>query len=86
MRLKKYRILVTSITIIDLIFVELIRLYIHTELVESITNPTASSRSDNRHETSDNLGFNDAIDDRREYRIILFILRYASLFPFSSPL
>ena len=34
----------------------------------------ASSWSGDRHEISNDLGFNDVIDDRREYRIMLSIL------------
>ena len=60
-------------TIVDLIFVGLIGLYIYAELVESVTNPT-SSRSGDRYEISDNLEFNDVIEDRREYRITSSIL------------
>ena len=74
MRLKKSRISIASITIIGLIFVRLIRLHIYIELVESITNSIASSRSEDRHETNDDLEFNDIIGDRREYRITLSIL------------
>ena len=64
----------TFITIVGLIFVGLVGLYIYAELVEFITNSTASSRSGDRHEISNGLGFSDAIGDRREYGIILSIL------------
>ena len=49
-------------------------LYIYRELAGSIADPTASSRSGDRHETSGSLGFGDVIGDRREYRIMLSIL------------
>ena len=62
------------ITIIDLTFVGLVGLHIYEELAEFITNPTAFSRSGDRYETRDNLGFNDVIDDKRECEIILSIL------------
>ena len=66
--------LVTFITIIDSTFVELIRLHIYTKLAESITNSTATSRSEDRYEISNSLEFNDVIEDRREYKITLSIL------------
>ena len=75
-----------SIAIARLISVGLIGLYIYTEPAGSTTNPTASSRSRERYETSSGLGFSEVIGDRREYRIILSILRYTPLSPFSSPL
>ena len=74
MRLKKSRISITFITIIDLIFVELIKLHIYIKLVESIINSITSFRSEDRHEISNDLEFDDVIDDRREYKITLFIL------------
>ena len=74
MRLEKPRISVTFIAIIDLIFVKLIRLHIYAELVESITNSTASFRSGDRYEISNTLEFDDVIGDWREYRITLSVL------------
>ena len=53
--------------------VGLIRLHIHAELAGSIINPTSSRRGD-RYETSSGLGFGDAIEDRREYRITSSVL------------
>ena len=64
----------TFIIVIDLIFVELVRLYIYTKLAESITDSTASFRSRDRYEISGNLEFNNVIGYRREYEMILSIL------------
>ena len=64
--------------------VGLVGLHIHGELAGSATDPTASSRSADRHGTSDDSGFGDAIDDRREYGIMLSVLQLAPLPPFSS--
>ena len=49
-------------------------LHIHGEPAGSIADPTASSRSGDRHETSGGLGFGDAIGDRREYGMMLSVL------------
>lgn len=65
MRLKKSRISIRFIAIIDLIFVELVELYIYKKLVEFIINSITSSRSEDYYETNNNLEFDDAIDDRR---------------------
>lgn len=86
MRLKKRRILVASIVITGSISVGLIKLHIYTELAGSVINPTASSRSEDHGEISDSLEFGDVIDDRREYRMMLSILRYTPLSSLSSPL
>ena len=58
--------------VIRLSSVEIVRLYIYKELAGSASNSIASSWSRDRY--SNNLGFNDVISDRREYRIILSIL------------
>ena len=66
--------------------VGLVGLHIHAEPAVSVTNPTAASRSGDRHETNGSSGFGDAIGDRREYGMMLSVLRYVPLPPFSSPL
>ena len=86
MRLKKRRILVASIVITGSISVGLIKLHIYAESAGSVINPTASSRSGDRGEISDSSEFGDVIDDRREYRMVLSILRYTPLSSLSSPL
>ena len=77
---------VASMAVARLTSVGLVGLHIHTEPAGSATDPTASSRSGDRHETSGGSGFGDTIGDRREYGMMLSVLRYASLSPFSSPL
>ncbi len=52
--------------------VGLVGLHIHGEPAGSATDPTASSRSGDRH--SDESGFGDAIGDRREYGMMLSVL------------
>ena len=69
MRLKESRISVTFITLIGLIFVELVGLHIYEKLVKSIADSTASSLSGDR-----SLELGDAIGNRREYEMILSIL------------
>ena len=61
--------------------VEIVGLHIYEELAGSISDSTASSRSEDRH--SDNLGFDDIISDRREYEIMVSVLQLVSLFSFS---
>ena len=63
---------VESIAVTGLTSVGLVELYIHRELVGFVTDPTVSSRSKDRH--SDELGFGDAISDRREYGMMLSVL------------
>ena len=67
MRLEKPRISITFITITDLLFVELFELHIYKNLIESITNLTISFRYEDRHEVNNNLEFNNALDNKREY-------------------
>ena len=74
MRLKKSRILIKFIIIINLTSVKLFRLYIYKKLIEFIVNSTTFSRSGDYYKINNNLRFNDAISDRRKYKIILFIL------------
>ena len=77
---------VASMAVAGSTSVGLLRLHIHAELAGSVINPTTSSRSGDRHETSSGSGFSDAIGDRREYEIMLSILQYTPLSPFSFPL
>ena len=77
---------VASIAIIGSTFVGLIGLHIYAEPAGSVTDPTASSRSGDRYETSGGSGFSDVIGDRREYRITLSVLQLPPLFLFSFPL
>ena len=53
--------------------VGLVGLHIHAEPAGSVTSPTASSRSGDRHETSGGLGFSDVIGDWREYEMTLSV-------------
>ena len=55
-------------------FVGLVELHIYKNLVEFSANSKISSRSEDRHEINNNLGFNNGIGNRREYKIILFVL------------
>ena len=57
----------------DSTFVELVELHIHAESAEFVTNST-SSRSEDRHEISDDLEFNNVIEDRREYGMTSSVL------------
>ena len=50
------------------------RLHIHEEPAGSAIDPTASSRSGDRHETSGGLGFGDVIGDRRVCGMMLSLL------------
>ena len=77
---------VASMAVAGSTSVGLLGLHIHAEPPRSAIDPTASSRSGDRHETSGGSGFGDAIGDRREYGMILSILQYAPLSPFSFPL
>lgn len=72
------------IIIIGSTSVGLMRFHIHAKSIESVIDLTASFRSEDRHEISDDSGFGDAIGDRREYEMMLSVLRYVFLFPFSS--
>ncbi len=77
---------VASIAITGSTFVGLIGLHIHAEPAGSVTDPTASSRSEDRHETSGGSGFGDVIGDRREYGMTLSVLQLPPSSPFSFPL
>ena len=77
---------VASMAVAGSTSVGLLGLHIHAEPAGSAIDPTASSRSGDRHETSGGSGFGDAIGDRREYGMMLSILQYAPLSPFSFPL
>ena len=78
MRLKKPRISMTFIAFIGLTFVGLVGLHIHKELAGSVANSTTSSLSGDR-----SLELDNAIDNRREYEMILSILQLIPLSPFS---
>ena len=75
---------VASIAITGSTSVWVAGLHIHEEPAGSATDPTASSRSGDRHETNAGSGFGDAIGDRREYGMMLSVLQLAPLSPFSS--
>ena len=55
---------VASMAVADSTSVGIVGLHIHAEPAGSVTNPTTSSRSGDRHETSGGSGFGDAIEDR----------------------
>ena len=78
--------LVASIAIAGSTSVGFFELHIYAEPAESVIDLTASSRSGDYYETSSDSGFGDVIGDRREYKMMLSILQYASLSPFSFPL
>lgn len=70
---------VASMAVTGSTSVGLVGLHIHAEPAGSVTNPTAASRSGDRHETSGGSGFGDAIGDRREYGMTLSVLQLPSL-------
>lgn len=59
-------------------------LHIHGEPAGSASDPTASSRSGDRHETSGGSEFGDAIGNLREYGM-MSVQQLAPLSPFPSP-
>ncbi len=75
---------VASMAVTGSTSVELVGLHIHAEPAGSVTGPTASSWSGDRHETSGGSGFGNVIGYRREYGMTLPVLQLPSLSPFSS--
>ena len=61
-------------------------LHINGEPARSATDPTASSRSRDCHETSGSSGFDDARGDRREYGMMLSVLQFTPLSLCSFPI
>lgn len=57
----------TSITVTGSMSLRFVELHIHKNLTGSAADPTASSRSEDRHEPNGGSGFDDAIGKRREY-------------------
>ncbi len=76
---------VASIAVTGSMSLGFVGLHIHGNLAGSAADPTASSRSGDRHEPSGGSGFGDAIGKRREYGMDWSVLQLAPLSPFSFP-
>ena len=59
---------------INLTFVKLVKFHIYKKSIEFVVDFTTFSLSENRYKINNNLEFNDVISNRREYKIMLFIL------------
>lgn len=60
--------------VIDSTFLWLLKFHIYEKSIEFVIDFMALSRSEEYHEINDDLEFCDAVNDRREYEIMLSVL------------
>jgi len=73
-RLKKSRILIISIAVIDLTFVEFVKLYNYNKSIWFVAISAAFSWSEDCYKRNNILEVYKTIDNWKEFKIIIFIL------------